>query len=356
MIGNIKTITLQIQFEDMDTELARLTIPCTMSANHLLNALQTMNETLYDRDVYDREGWCADTLLRHACAQHKWQYELIRPDVTWNDADASKWDFDAKLATPDAETEWDSNPDAVAKARKAIKEAIDNLQFLYSQIDGADDTEIRMHLGLMEYHLQDIAQATGYTSETVNSVEERNHMVREANHRAFLAEGKLGRATSASNVKAGLKRLSDIFGAWYESAGFHYASLGFTSHMLKADFSDEVELEPEEHIYTMKSTAATDSELIAKLHDKVPVIMKSLNVKGDRYRHELVASDDNIEAITAFFREWFPNVTFSEFRQRRGDHAKMALRFSVCIPYQDIDDMYDRITMANEEVKTDGQI
>lgn len=82
----LRTTCIEIIFLDCQTELANLTIPESVTEHDIQLALSDMNTKLFDANVYDTEGLCANTLLAHLIkTKTNWSYSIITPDSQWVD-------------------------------------------------------------------------------------------------------------------------------------------------------------------------------------------------------------------------------------------------------------------------------
>lgn len=87
---NTRTICIKITFMDCQTELANLTIPKSVTEHDIQLALSDIDTKLFETNIYDTEGFCANTLLSHLVKNRPdWSYTVIQPDMEWIDTTTS---------------------------------------------------------------------------------------------------------------------------------------------------------------------------------------------------------------------------------------------------------------------------
>lgn len=135
--------------------------------------------------------------------------------------------------------------ETVTKAVPVLTKLFDSMSFFYTRLkDHPQEEDMQTHMRLFESYCSELSDLFGYHS---NATEKRNKLfanLRDERKRLEEDKKRFANATSPIQVTACLKRYEDIFTAWYESNGFHYANLQKTmNHGFLFDVSDELEKE-----------------------------------------------------------------------------------------------------------------
>ena len=114
----------------------------------------------------------------------------------------------------------------ISKAIPVLNKLFDSMSFFCTRLkDHPQEQDVETHMGLFESYFSELSDLFGYHS---NATEKRNKLLanlRDERKRLEEDKKRFANATSPIQVTACLKRYEDIFTAWYESNGFHYANL-----------------------------------------------------------------------------------------------------------------------------------
>ena len=202
------------------------------------------------------------------------------------------------------------------------------------------------HLGLMESYLAELSKLTDYDGMVAKEYEKRYAEIKAANTRIHELEAMLGSQVSGAAVSAGIRHWENVFRAWYEAAGFHYAEVTMGPYVIRANFDDELENEPgQRHLATQ--------ELLDKVKGHVHFITsdEDWDIEHDQFHSNLLDTHANKLNLIQLFTDSFPKANITEFRARK-DGGKYYLHFSVVILWEDLDAWWSSI-QDTEKTDTD---
>ena len=207
--------------------------------------------------------------------------------------------------------------------------ALDQLGFLRTLVmsDKLSRSDVKTHLQLLRYTYENLSKNLD-NGETVSAeLENATAMLRAANKKIRDLESQLGAGLTGDALSAGMKHYEDLFRAWYERAGFHYASVTFTPWCLQADFGDELVKpgQPEAHC-----APHALFDLMC-----VEYSINALEKHEDTFKDILLATDYNREELTKIFKSNFPGSRISKFEYHK-DRELWTMRFVALVPFQDI--------------------
>lgn len=194
-----------------------------------------------------------------------------------------------------------------------------------------------IHLSLLENYLAKLSKLTGYDGMIAKEQEQKYAEIRAANLKIHELESLLGSQVSANAVAAGMQHWENVFRAWYEASGFHYADIKMNPYVIRADFSDELTNEP-------KTRRLATKEILEKITGHVHFITddSSWDIEHDRFHSNLLDTNKNKQNIIQLFTRTFPNSTIHEFKAHK-DSEKYYLSFDAVIPWDDLDKYWSSI-------------
>lgn len=220
------------------------------------------------------------------------------------------------------------------QARTVIAKIRDSLSFFDACIASNKlmKSDIKTHMGLLRYAFDDLSGVVDNGETLSKELEETQALCRAANQRCRELETQLGKGISADSITAGLKRLIDLFEAWYELAGFHYASIEVNSYgVLLCDFSSEIELDAPRH----------GSPYHEALRNKVPYLFgdaetQRFDLHKETFRANLLDTDNNKALLARVFKSWFPRSRIYGYNVR-SDSDNYYLSIQVRVSFADIE-------------------
>lgn len=213
--------------------------------------------------------------------------------------------------------------------------ALDQLSFLRQLVmsDKLSRSDVKTHLQLLRYTYENLSKNLD-NGETVSAeLESVTAMLRSANERIRDLESQLGAGLTGDALSAGMKYYEDLFRAWYERAGFHYATVTFTPWCVHADFGDELTKpgQPEAH--------CAPRALFDRM--RVEYSINGLEKHEDTFKDILLATDYNRDELARIFRSAFPGSRISKFEYHK-DRELWTMRFEALVPFQDIYNMAEK--------------
>ena len=217
---------------------------------------------------------------------------------------------------------------------KTIRDARSSLQFFAELVQKgyAKESDVRTHMGLLEYQVSDLSKLTGYESALAEEVENRHAEIRRLNCRIRELEEQKGDKVTAVATSAAIRKFEGIFRAWYESCGFHYASIEYGPYGFIADFGMDLNVMREPHLSRHDSHFENFAQRTAFIPDS-----KEWDVIRDSFHHELSDTDRNRTNLKNLFSETFPESCIHQFRSRRNDFGSFSLAAKVFVPFEDIE-------------------
>lgn len=228
------------------------------------------------------------------------------------------------------------------KISEIIRKTIEQLQFFGTILDTADKTNIKTHLSLLEYAMEDLSEQTGYTFQSLEKSQKIKSHIRMLNEKVNQLEQKIGTSMNAATVSAGIRYYEEIFIAWYESIGFHYASTKITVNGICADFSYEINdeccpyLTSNEKLFEeMKQYSSSDF-----LPNK-----KSVDIDCEPGTGSLCLkdTDSNRHLICSIFDRYLPGATVRGFSSRI-DHNVYLLKVQAYIPFSALEKLKNSLS------------
>lgn len=225
---------------------------------------------------------------------------------------------------------------------------LDSVDFCRQMIaDGKADLEsVGTMMGLFESYFSELAPLVKYESALRVEREKRYEAIREANHRIHELEKSVGTqfAQNPEAVSAALRHYENVFAAWYQSKGFHYASEKTVSaYMIRYSFSPEVHGDAENCRLT------SEKELFRMMRDKNGGIFGENTVwdlAEGSYRSEVLDTDKNRKLFVKLLNEAFPSAYVDQFVCRRNDYESFSLCPEIVVPFSDIVDLEKSILEA----------
>lgn len=228
-----------------------------------------------------------------------------------------------------------------AQSEKTISEIISQLSFLKTTLSTADNATVHTHLSLLEYGLRDLAELTGYSSAMVQQLENRSKELREKNTRIHDLMTQLGKGVTADAVTGALRHYENICRTWYEAAGWYYGSLEYTVQGIFVTLSCDTYWEDEPHL-------GTYMDLYYNLKHHVPRLSNGTYMEKEPGSDKLRILDTdhnkkNIQLILSIF----PNAVIRSFESHY-DCNQLILRTTCFIPYRDLEQLYQKYTLKEE--------
>lgn len=225
----------------------------------------------------------------------------------------------------------------LTQCNTCIDKLIDSLSFFKVRLnDRPNRTDVHTHMNLFESYFKELASLTDYQSIMTEDLNTRNQALRNANMEIQRLNDLLSETISPEAVSAALRKYDNIIRLFYGAIGFHYASLKeYTSYGIIYEFSDEMELQPDDGHSIMK-------HLSEQFQKELPFIVTTdsdYDIYFDTYHAEMLDTNNNRKKLTTLFTTYFPNCLITEFRSRRNDYESFSLRFTIRIPYRDIENL-----------------
>lgn len=228
-----------------------------------------------------------------------------------------------------------TDKDSKEKALKAVNDLLSSLSF-FRQLIPADPqrSEVCTHLSLLEHGLADLSAATGYNGMVAQEQEQRHAEIRAANLKIRELTEQMGQTMTGEAISAGLRRYENLLRAWYETAGFRYASIDFNEWNMRIDMGHEINNQhaDEPHLADKAAYAA------AIRSNTIPLITSDIgwDLAVDRYHSCPLDTDNNRRKIIELYAASFPGAIVTEFRTIR-DGNKYLLTHKAIVPYTDIE-------------------
>lgn len=223
--------------------------------------------------------------------------------------------------------------DAAGQAISILCNSIGSADLLKDIIkDGRlQKSDVRTHLTLMRHTFEDLSEMLD-SGETLNAeLAQRTAMLREANGEIKRLKDEMGRGVRCGALSGALRKYEQIFRAWYEHLGFHYASIEFGVWGLMAEISEEMTLDQSEpHL--------SEKELYGKMSFVKP---GTFTTADESYHRNLLDTDANKKAMAKAVAKWLPGARISDFRSF-SDRKDFLLRTKVIVPYEALDVLWDR--------------
>ncbi len=223
-----------------------------------------------------------------------------------------------------------------ANVNACIGRTIDQLCFLgkLNREDQLTRSSVKTHLSLLKSAFNDLSKDLDADMTLSAELDNALKLLREANGHIRDLEQQMGQTLTGDALAAGMRYYDGLFRAWYERAGFHYASTSFTPWCLQADFDDELE-----------KPGAPDAHCAPKdLFDRMSGIcyqITSLDKYNDQFHDILLATDNNRDSLAGIFKQFFPGSRISKFEYRK-DRELWTMRFVALVPFQDIHAMAEK--------------
>lgn len=229
-----------------------------------------------------------------------------------------------------------------AQTQKCIDNIFHSLSFFKVRLnDRPNKTDVHTHMQLLESYYKELASLVSYDSVLTDELNMRNAALREANSKIEQLTAQLGSELSPQAVTGALRHYDKIISLFYGAIGLHYASLQkFTQVGIIYEFDSDMDLEP-------TTGYTSDKELSKQFQSKLPFLTtetSGLDIHFDTYHASLLDTDNNRKHMIDLFRQYFPDIVFTEFHSRKNDYDSFSLRFTVHIPYVNIENLYQAMT------------
>lgn len=228
------------------------------------------------------------------------------------------------------------------KANNAIYELLTQMTLFRKRInDGElDKTTVHTHMNLLEHELQTLSEITGHASEVTAELNNRYKEIRKQNLKIRELTEQLGKSVTGDAIVGALHRYHNIIRAWYEAAGWEYASIEYKPGGFILDMTSELTNSDEAHI-------TSETELFQLCNTKLPRLINDTNIAVYREPGSsaiyLQDTDTNKQAVANLIQTTFPNSRIRKFNTMYEQNVRL-LRISVYIPYQDIDAFVNKTT------------
>lgn len=220
------------------------------------------------------------------------------------------------------------------KADELLKKLIGSLQFFREELH--HDPRMRdtkTHMGLFESYFRELSPLVSYDTVLEQEALQRFGETRKLHAEVDRLKSLLGKGVTAEGVSAKLQMYDKVVSAWYGALGFQYASLERTTpYAMTFEFTPELQYEPDDGCSGKKELAAKFAAMFPLMADN-----PDFEVYRDKYHAELLDTDTNRAGIRELFKETFPGHIISEFRSYRNDYGSYSLRFTVVLPFEDIE-------------------
>lgn len=216
---------------------------------------------------------------------------------------------------PDKRLDINSDPEAIKRVTKAIREAASQLSFLATVIEtgNAGTRDVDTHISLLKSGMGNLSKELELDAVRQLEDDMLTQVIRQQSKEIRDFSSKIGEVLTAEQFTHAMRYYEDKFQKWYESLGFEYASVDLHRYCLQADFSTDINGE------------------IAR--ERIPGIV----LTDKPFLQEVVDCDENRRILRRTFAEYFPKIRFREFTSRVADDKEtFALRVSVLVDYSDI--------------------
>lgn len=197
--------------------------------------------------------------------------------------------------------------------------------------------EIGTYINGLKFCIRDISEYYGYDSILAKQINERYAELKSANAKISELQAELRKKDVGSDtVTAKLSLYEDAARAFYEAAGLHYGTVSFMAKALVTEMSAEYHREPEPHLTTAK-------DMFDKLRKRMEAkqLMGFELVQESSYREYIKDTERNRQRIADLYKVFMPDSRITEFRSTQVK-SKWTCRYSVHIPYTDIEKLIDK--------------
>ena len=241
-----------------------------------------------------------------------------------------------------------NNNDDKTAAKKILNDIHHSISFFSTLID-MDVTQISdayTHLGLLESYITELSKLTGYDGMVAQENARRYAELRKAHERIRELESKIGSQMSGTSVSAGIRHWDNVFKAWYEACGWHYAKVEISPYNLIAHLYNDTELEQHRHI--------SDETIYNQIAPNVPFIMtpEHFDMDQQRFLSRILDTERNKTYIKHIIKTFFPNAYISEFKSHC-DNNMYYLEYDVVISLEELDSWY-RNSILSKQTKQES--
>lgn len=232
-------------------------------------------------------------------------------------------------------------PEEQKQTDKLVANMIDSLSFFRIRLnDRPNMNDVHTHMSLFESYFTKLAPLVKYDSILTTEREKRFAEIKAANTEIHRLNQMLGNGISPESISAKLRDYDNIIRLWYGALGFQYASLKqYTPYGITYEFNAELQYYPDDGCSGQKEW----KNLFFQAFTIITSDDTTWDIWRDTYHAELLDTDKNRQKISALLQENFPNHNIHEFRSRRNDAGSFSMRFTVNIPYTDIEAMAKHI-------------
>ena len=236
------------------------------------------------------------------------------------------------------ETKVILSADKKKEALKKINEIMSSLDFIRQLVkeDNLVNNNVWSCMGVNEHLHAELSELLGYNSILAEEVKKRSSEIREKNTKIAQLEQMLGEQTSPDAVMGALRLYEDIFSAWLDSEGFHYASLQTHQWCIEAEFSAEMDFTNE--------CAYPKHDVYRRMWNHEVGAQQKVDCGWDihigQFYGEMLDTDNNKKHFSELIMSTFPNARITGFGSRRNDYGSFSMRPVVCIPYSDVAELY----------------
>lgn len=251
-----------------------------------------------------------------------------KPEYANRHSDATKPN---PLASAASDTVLKLTKDQKKKAMDTVDKTLHQLSFLRTLIDNETlrTSDIQTHLGLMHYAFNDLNEMLDGGMFLNKQLEQTRADLRQANRTIHELQMLSGEKVTATSLCAALRRYDQLFIAWYILTGFHYASVEIYQSGLRADFSDEIDLNDDERISPL-----CNKDLGRKAMAFTPYVFDdSWDLSDDTYHKNLLDTDRNRKKFISLIETALPGSIINGFSSHN-DRGQYLMRPNAFIPYE----------------------
>lgn len=225
---------------------------------------------------------------------------------------------------------------------KKISELYHLLGFLNQNIkdDTLDNNVVDTTMSLYETYYRDLAKMLNYDTILQKEHEERFAEIRQKNKKIDDLTSKLGEKVSPDAVTGAIRLYNDIFSAWYENEGFHYARVTENAYGLNIELCDEMDYNQDDTIEDKRDEI--NSHIWSKNKNAMQKKESGWDIDEDKYHASILDTDNNRQRMQSLILSDFPKARVNGFQSRRNDNKLFSLRTNLFIPYADIVDYYEK--------------
>lgn len=246
------------------------------------------------------------------------------------------------------------NSDDGKKLHKHISDILGVCSHAYQSLEnGIQGAEfIKTMTSLTHYQIIDICKLVGIPQPDEDRFDRMHKHIQELSKEKDDILASLKENHPLGTLSQTMKDCVAMFRAYYETKGFHYASLEMSEYGIRADLSAEIE-EPDENGHPCHHLA--DQTLIDKMPFEM-LIQQGFEIVKEpgSTRLHLLDTDVNKKELIAIIETELPGSRITSFKTQF-DAGYMLLRTELYVPYADMYELYKLISKEKEAEADDSE-